>query len=237
MNKISDKLIVALDVESLDKAKKLVDILDDQVNFYKIGLELMMSKDYFHLIDFLHQKNKKIFADLKLYDIGNTVGRAVANLAKMPIDLLTIHVANRDIMKRACENKGNLKIIGVTVLTNLDNKDIIEMGFDKSLSIQDLVIKKTALALECGLDGVVSSALEAKNLRKNFGDNFFIVTPGIRLNQEDKLIKDDQKRVATVNQAINDGSSYLVVGRPIIESQNPYEVAKFFQQQIVNAIN
>ncbi len=237
MNKISDKLIVALDVESLDKAKKLVDILDDQVNFYKIGLELMMSKDYFHLIDFLHQKNKKIFADLKLYDIGNTVGRAVANLAKMPIDLLTIHVANRDIMKRACENKGNLKIIGVTVLTNLDNKDIIEMGFDKSLSIQDLVIKKTALALECGLDGVVSSALEANNLRKNFGDNFLIVTPGIRLNQEDKSTKDDQKRVATVNQAINDGSSYLVVGRPIIESQNPYEVAKFFQQQIVNAIN
>ncbi len=237
MNKISDKLIVALDVESLDKAKKLVDILDDQVNFYKIGLELMMSKDYFHLIDFLHQKNKKIFADLKLYDIGNTVGRAVANLAKMPIDLLTIHIANRDIMKRACENKGNLKIIGVTVLTNLDNKDIIEMGFDKSLSIQDLVIKKTALALECGLDGVVSSALEAKNLRKNFGDNFLIVTPGIRLNQEDKLIKDDQKRVATVNQAINDGSSYLVVGRPIIESQNPDEVAKFFQQQIFNAIN
>ena len=237
MNKISDKLIVALDVESLDQAKKLVDILDDQVNFYKIGLELMMSRDYFHLIDFLHQKNKKIFADLKLYDIGNTVGRAVANLAKMPIDLLTIHIANRDIMKRACENKGNLKIIGVTVLTNLDNKDIIEMGFDKSLSIQDLVIKKTALALECGLDGVVSSALEAKNLRKNFGDNFLIVTPGIRLNQEDKLIKDDQKRVATVNQAINDGSSYLVVGRPIIESQNPDEVAKFFQQQIFNAIN
>lgn len=237
MNKISDKLIVALDVESLDKAKKLVDILDDQVNFYKIGLELMMSRDYFHLIDFLHQKNKKIFADLKLYDIGNTVGRAVENLAKMPIDLLTIHIANRDIMKRACENKGNLKIIGVTVLTNLDNKDIIEMGFDKSLSIQDLVIKKTALALECGLDGVVSSALEAKNLRKNFGDNFLIVTPGIRLNQEDKLIKDDQKRVATVNQAINDGSSYLVVGRPIIESQNPDEVAKFFQQQIFNAIN
>ena len=237
MNKISDKLIVALDVESLDQAKKLVDILDDQVNFYKIGLELMMSRDYFYLIDFLHQKNKKIFADLKLYDIGNTVGRAVAHLAKMPIDILTIHIANRDIMKRACENKGNLKIIGVTVLTNLDNKDIIEMGFDKSLSIQDLVIKKTALALECGLDGVVSSALEAKNLRKNFGDNFLIVTPGIRLNQEDKLIKDDQKRVATVNQAINDGSSYLVVGRPIIESQNPYEVAKFFQQQIVNAIN
>jgi len=237
MNKISDKLIVALDVERLDNAKKLVDILDDQVNFYKIGLELMMSRDYFHLIDFLHQKNKKIFADLKLYDIGNTVGRAVANLAKMPIDLLTIHVANRDIMKRACENKGNLKIIGVTVLTNLDDKDIIEMGFDKSLSIQDLVIKKTALALECGLDGVVSSALEANNLRKNFGDNFLIVTPGIRLNQEDKLTKDDQKRVATVNQAINGGSSYLVVGRPIIESQNPYEVAKFFQQQIVDAIN
>jgi len=237
MNKISDKLIVALDVKRLDNAKKLVDILDDQVNFYKIGLELMMSRDYFHLIDFLHQKNKKIFADLKLYDIGNTVGRAVANLAKMPIDLLTIHIANRDIMKRACENKGNLKIIGVTVLTNLDDKDIIEMGFDKSLSIQDLVIKKTALALECGLDGVVSSALEANNLRKNFGDNFLIVTPGIRLNQEDKLTKDDQKRVATVNQAINGGSSYLVVGRPIIESQNPYEVAKFFQQQIVDAVN
>ena len=221
MNKISDKLIVALDVESLDKAKKLVDILDDQVNFYKIGLELMMSKDYFHLIDFLHQKNKKIFADLKLYDIGNTVGRAVANLAKMPIDLLTIHVANRDIMKRACENKGNLKIIGVTVLTNLDNKDIIEMGFDKSLSIQDLVIKKTALALECGLDGVVSSALEANNLRKNFGDNFLIVTPGIRLNQEDKSTKDDQKRVADVKTALASGASHLVVGRPITQSENP----------------
>ncbi|MCE2687946.1 MAG: orotidine-5'-phosphate decarboxylase [Rickettsiales bacterium] len=233
----SNKLIVALDVENLHEAKKLINQLDEQVNFYKIGLELMMSKDYFHLIDFLYQKNKKIFADLKLYDIGNTVGRAVENLAKMPIDLLTIHIANRDIMKRACENKGNLKIIGVTVLTSLDNQDIMEMGFDKSLSVEELVIKKTALALECGLDGVVSSALEADKLRKNFGDDFVIVAPGIRLNQEDKPIRDDQKRVTTINQAIDSGASYFVVGRPITRSENPYEIAKLFQQQIISSVS
>jgi len=224
-----EKLVVALDVSDISAAKKLVDQLGGEVVFYKIGLELMMSGSYFELVKWLKGKGKKVFADLKLYDISETVARAVKNLAQYEIDLLTIHTASHEIMQKAAENKGKMQIVGVTVLTNLDQKDLNDMGFDPKISLENLVLKKAEMALNSGLDGVVASALEAKNLREKFGKNFLIVSPGIRLEQ---IANDDQKRVADVATALANGSSHLVVGRPITRDINPQIAAQKFNQMI-----
>jgi orotidine-5'-phosphate decarboxylase len=135
------QLILALDVADFNQAKTMIEKVKNEVEFFKIGLELMMSGDYFKVIELLKKYDKKIFADLKIYDIANTVASAVKNLAKLSLDLLTIHSASKDIMLRANEYKGEMKIIAVTILTNLDQQDIISMGFDKNLTINDLVLK------------------------------------------------------------------------------------------------
>jgi len=225
-------IIIALDVPDISAAKNLVEEIGDEGNFYKIGLELMMSGSYFELISWLKEKNKKVFADLKLYDISETVGRAVANLAKHEVDLLTIHTASRAIMSQAAQNKGKMQVIGVSVLTNLDSQDLNEMGFDPRISLAELVAKKTELALDSGLDGIVASALEAEVLRQKFGKDFLIVTPGIRL---EPVANDDQKRVADVKTAINSGASHLVVGRPITRDSNPKNAAKKFNEALRNS--
>ena len=137
---MSDKLILALDVPDFKSAKKLVKDLGNDVQFYKIGLELMASGDYFRIIEFLKNNHKKVFADLKLYDISQTIARAVKNLAKFEIDLLTIHSASRDIMLQASENKGSMKIVAVTILTNLNEKDLEEVKY--SLESQINTLKK-----------------------------------------------------------------------------------------------
>ncbi len=227
----SDHLIIALDVPDFESAKKLVNEIGDAAIFYKIGLELMMSGSYFELVKWLKSKGKKVFADLKLYDSSETVARAVKNLAQYEIDLLTIHTASRQIMAEAAANKGKMQIVGVTVLTNLDKKDLNEMGFDPAISLEDLVLKKTEMALDSGLDGIVASALEAPNLRQKFGQDFLIVSPGIRL---EALANDDQKRVADVKTALTNGSSHLVVGRPITRDVNPAAAAQRFNQLITN---
>jgi orotidine-5'-phosphate decarboxylase len=226
---MNEKLIVAIDVANYELAKKLIQILDEEVVFFKIGLELMASGDYFKIIDFLKQKNKKIFADLKLHDIAQTVGNCVKNLSQYEIDFLTIHCANRDIMLRATENKGKMQILGVTILTNYSHDDIVEVGYNPALSIDDLVLKKAKLASECGIDGVIASAFEAKNIRINLPNNFLIITPGIRL---EKIDNDDQKRVADVKFAFNQGASHIVVGRPITQNENPAIIARKFNKLI-----
>jgi orotidine-5'-phosphate decarboxylase len=238
-NNNKNKLILSLDCSNLAELKQIVYELEETVEFYKIGLELMASGEYFTAIDFLAKNNKKIFADLKLYDIDNTVAKAVANISKMPIELLTIHIANQSMMKRAVENAGNVKIIGVTVLTNLINYDLATMGFDQKLSLEELVLKKAKLAIECGLAGVVASPQETAYLRQNIGKDFLIVTPGIRLeniadlessNKNNQI--DDQKRIATPKQAIINGSSYLVIGRPILQSSDKKAMALKILSQI-----
>ena len=229
---MKNKLIVALDFPNIDEAKNLVEILEDEVNFYKIGLEMMMSGDYFEMIEFLSEKNKKIFADLKLYDIAETVGRAVKNLSKYQnIEFLTIHCASKEIMQQAVKNAGNIKILGVTVLTNLDEKDLSDMGFDKNLSTENLVLKKAKLAQECQVSGIVSSGFEAKIIRENVGDNLQIICPGIRLSD---ISGDDQKRVVDVKTAFGNGANYIVVGRPINRAENPLTEAKKFQKEIAS---
>lgn len=224
-----EKLIIALDFPDLVLAKKMVDDLGDEIIFYKIGLEMMASGDYFKMIEYLKNKNKKVFADLKLYDIPATVGRAVKNLAQYEIDLLTIHAANSDIMREAAQNKGKMNILAVTVLTCFEKSDLEEMGFSREISLADLVLKKAELALNCGVDGVVASVLETELLRKKLGDNFLIATPGIRI---DKSLHGDQKRVADVDTALKMGANFLVVGRPITQSQDPHATAKVFNQMI-----
>ncbi|MFT6107067.1 MAG: orotidine-5'-phosphate decarboxylase, partial [Rickettsiales bacterium] len=152
MNK--DRLIVALDFPDIKSAQNLVEKLGDEVTFYKIGLELLMGGNYFEMIDWLAKRNKKVFADLKLYDISATVGKAVKNLSKYSnIEFLTIHAASLGIMQEAAKNKGNMKLLAVTVLTNLDQDDLADMGFDPDLSLENLVIKKAKLAKESGIDG------------------------------------------------------------------------------------
>ena len=230
MKKPSSKLIVALDFPDMQSAQNLVEKIGDEVSFYKIGLELLMSGDYFKMIDWLAKKNKKVFADLKLYDISATVGKAVKNLSNYSnIHFLTIHAASLGIMQAAAENKGDINLLAVTVLTNLENQDLKQMGFDANLSLEDLVIKKALLAQQAGIDGVVSSGLEAKNIRANLGDDFQIVTPGIRLN---KIARDDQKRVVDVKEALHNGANYIVVGRPINQASDPKKAAEEFQNQI-----
>jgi orotidine-5'-phosphate decarboxylase len=230
---IKEKLIIALDVADISAAKKLVEEIGDDGIFYKIGLELMMSGEYFELIKWLKNRGKKIFADLKLYDISQTVARSVKNLAQHEIDLLTIHTASHEIMSAAAQNKGKMQVIGVTVLTNLDALDLVEMGFDPKISLENLVLKKAEMALNSGLDGIVASALEAPNLRQNLGDNFLIVSPGIRL---EAIADDDQKRVADVKTALKNGVSHLVVGRPITRNNNPRSAAQKFHQLILENI-
>lgn len=236
MNNCSDRLIVALDYPDINSAKNLVDQLGDSVSFYKIGLELLMSGDYFKMVEYLAQKNKKVFADLKLYDISATIAKSVKNLSQYPnIQFLTIHSANQDIMQKAAENKDKMQILAVTVLTNLDQNDLADMGFDKNLSVTDLVIKKSQLAKKSGVDGVISSGLEAKIIRENLGKDFLIVTPGIRL--ENSVNNDDQKRVVDVKTAFRDGANHIVVGRPITGAENPVLAAQSFQQEISRIYN
>lgn len=214
---LQEKLIIALDFPDFESCVSMVEKLGDEVSFYKIGLEMLTGGDYFKMIKYLKNNNKKIFADLKLYDIPNTVGRAIKNLAQYDVDLITIHAANPEIMDAAVQNRQNAKILAVTVLTCLEKQDLEEMGFDKGVSLDDLVLKKTKNAIDCGVDGVVASGLETQLLRQNLGGDFLIVTPGIRLKAQD----DDQKRVCTAKSALNYGSNHLVIGRPITRNADP----------------
>ena len=231
----NQRLIVALDFPDIKQAQELVEKLSDSVSFYKIGLELSMSGNYFRLIEWLAQKNKRIFADLKLFDIAATVGKAVKNLSKYQnISFVTIHAASKEIMLAAAENKGNMNILAVTVLTNIDRNDLIDMGFGENVKLNDLVLKRAKLAKECKIDGVIASGLEAQNIRNLNGEDFLIVTPGIRLQA---LNNDDQKRTVDVQTAFKNGADYIVVGRPISKADNPEQIARIIQTQINSALS
>jgi orotidine-5'-phosphate decarboxylase len=224
-----DRLIVALDVPAVADAKKLVESLGEEVTFYKIGLELFMSGEYFELLDWLKVKDKKIFIDLKFFDVPATVGRAVKQLNGKGVTFATIH-GNDSIMRAAAENKGDVQILAVTVLTSLDRGDLDDLGFD--CDVDKLVLSRAKRAIALGCDGVVASGLEAPVMRENLGSNFMIVSPGIRPIDND----DDQKRVVTVEKAFENGADYIVMGRPIRDAENPKEAAKKIQQQIAKAV-
>jgi len=242
-----DRLIFALDVPDLAGAQRLVERLADAVAFYKIGLELATSPHYFRLLDWLIDHDKKVFTDLKLYDIPATVSAAVRQLSKSGASFLTVH-GDRAIMEAAAQNKGDdLKILVVTVLTSIAPRDLAEMGI--GLAVEELVTLRARQAVAAGCDGVIASGLEAPALRKTLGARALIVTPGIRPAEGERgdagrdargratqgAVADDQRRVVTPTQALEGGADYLVVGRPIRDATDPYGAAVAIQEEIARA--
>lgn len=226
-----DKLIVALDVPNYDAARDLIVRLDDAVMFYKIGLELVFAGGL-DLAQELKAEGKRVFFDMKLLDIGNTVERAVATAAALGVDFLTIHGHDRKTLDAAIKGRGSsgLKLLAVTVLTSLDGDDLKEQG--SAFAPADLVIHRAKLAHAAGFDGVIASGQEAARVRAATASGFLIVTPGIRLPGGDA---GDQTRVATPASAIKDGANHLVVGRPITQASDPRAAALAFQQLIAAA--
>ena len=221
-----------MDVPTVDRAKELATELDDAVTFYKIGLELMMSGAYFELLDWMLQRDKKVFCDLKFFDIPATVGSAVRSLKDRGATFVTVH-GNRSIMEAAAENKGDtLKVLGVTVLTSLDRGDLDDLGFD--CEIDALVLSRAKQCLEAGCDGVISSGLEVPKLREFVDEKLLVVSPGIR--PVDNKPVGDQKRVVTVATAFENGCDHIVVGRPIRDADSPRAAAETIQQQIAEQV-
>ena len=225
--KLEDRLIFALDVPEVADAKEIVSELDDSVNFYKIGMEMLMTGQYFDLLDWLIRQDKKVFVDLKFFDVPETVGRTIARLSDYGATFATIH-GNQALMEKAAKNKNNLKILAVTALTSLDRGDLDDLGFE--CDVKELVISRARRAFEAGCDGIVSSGLEVPFLREHIDNKLIAVTPGIRPVAND----DDQKRIVDVATAFQSGSDYIVVGRPIKNAKNRYEAASNIQKIIKN---
>jgi len=227
----AERLIVALDVATAAEARALVERLGDAVRFYKVGLELFSAPGCFELVSWLTGRGHKVFADLKLHDIPETVRRAVANLRGRGATFLTVH-GHRSVMQAAAQEKGELKILAVTVLTSFDQRDLDEVG--SARTIEELVLARARGAVETGCDGVIASGLEAARLKAEFKDRLLVVTPGIRPVQKEQPGKtqDDQKRTVDVAQAFAAGADYIVVGRPIREARDPRAAAASIQQTI-----
>jgi len=227
-----ERLIVALDVPDIAAAKALVGRLGDAVVFYKIGLELFMSAGCFEFLDWLRAQKKKVFVDLKFFDIPETVARAVKNLGDRGADFCTIH-GNQAIMEAAARAKTNgLRVLAVTALTSLDRGDLDDLGFQ--CDVGELVLSRARRALVAGCDGVVSSGLEVARLKQEIGGKLICVTPGIR--PVDNRVEGDQKRVMTPAAAVGAGADYIVVGRPIRDAADPRAAAQAIQNEIASAL-
>jgi orotidine-5'-phosphate decarboxylase len=222
-----ERLIVALDVPTAAEARALVERIGDAACFYKVGLELSSSGGYFELLEWLVARGNRVFADLKFYDIPETVRRATANIAARGATFLTVH-GHRSIMEAAAKEKGAMKILAVTVLTSFDERDLKEMG--STSSVEDLVIARARGAAETGCDGVIASGLEAAKLKAAFGSRLLVVTPGIR--PATSKAADDQKRTVDVAQAFANGADYIVVGRPVRDALDPRAAAQDIQRTI-----
>jgi orotidine-5'-phosphate decarboxylase len=222
-----ERLIFAMDVPTVDAAHDLADRLGDSVSFYKLGLELFMSGEAFGLLDDLAGRGKKIFLDLKLFDVPATVAGAVRNLKGRGVTFATVH-GNQAIMEAAAAAADGFGILAVTVLTSLDRGDLDDLGFQ--CDVEELVLSRARRALAAGCAGVVSSGLEAKMLRAGVDDRLIVVTPGIR--PVENRPADDQKRVVSVADAFANGADYIVVGRPIRDAAEPRAAAESIQETI-----
>ena len=213
-----ERLIVALDVPSGEQARDLVEALGSSVAFYKVGLELFLSGDAFELLDWLVERGKKIFVDLKFFDVPATVARAVKQLHGRNVTFATVH-GNDAMMRAAAEASNDVGILAVTVLTSLDRGDLDDLGFQCDVG-------------EHGCVGVVASGQEAAMLRQHLDESLLIVTPGIRPVIND----DDQKRTVTASRALHEGADYIVVGRPIRDAVDPRAAAESLQIEIAAAL-
>jgi len=227
-----DRLMFALDVPDLAQAQTLVRTLGDEVQFYKLGLEFFLSGAYFELAAELKDAGKKIFADLKLFDVPNTVASAVKQLVRHEVDLCTVH-GNDGMLKAAVEAAAGSRtgILSVTALTSLDQGDLDDLGFQ--CDAQALVLSRARRALDIGCAGVVSSGLEVAELRQQVGDQLLAVCPGIRPVHND----DDQKRTVGVSEAFDNGADYIVVGRPIRAAADPRAAAAAIQAEIAQVFS
>ena len=221
----ADRLILALDVATAAQARELVTVLGDTVSFYKLGMELLACGEYFVLAEELLVQGKKVFLDLKLFDVPRTVAATVKGLRRFDGSFVTVH-GNDDMLKAANAEKGDLKILSVTALTSLDQKDIDELGF--KCSMQELVLSRAQRSVAVGCDGIIASGIEARALRETISSKHLIITPGIRPVAN----VDDQKRTVDLAQAFENGADYVVVGRPIREAASPATAAAQMQTQI-----
>jgi len=224
------ELIVGLDISEKQNAKALVEQLGSAVDFYKIG-SIPFTAFGPEIINKLSTSGKKVFLDLKFFDIPNTVEKSVECACGMAVACLTVHILGGSAMLKAAvraKNRVNAgtKIIGVTMLTSFSNQDIQEIGF--SMDINKQILKLAEVGYDNGLDGIVCSVWELGLLRKKFRQPFLMVCPGIRM----QILSDDQKRAATVSQAIKAGADWIVVGRPVIESKNPLVVVEQIKREI-----
>jgi orotidine-5'-phosphate decarboxylase len=222
-----ERLIFALDVSTVEEAKLWVEKLGDSVLFYKLGLQIFMAGGYYELMDWLAARGKKVFVDLKFFDVPETVRLAVAQLRGRKVEFATVH-GNDRILEAAVRDNTGVKILAVTVLTSLDRGDLDDLGF--ACDVEQLVLSRAKRALELGCHGVISSGLEAPKLREHLGGKFLIVSPGIRPveNKPD----DDQKRTVDAAQAFRNGADYIVVGRPIKNAADPKAKAEEIQATI-----
>jgi orotidine-5'-phosphate decarboxylase len=228
-----DRLVVALDVPGVAEARKLIDALQDSVGVYKIGLELLFAGGM-ALASELAARGRRVFIDAKLLDIEATVERATVAIARTGAEFLTVHAVDRKTLDAAVRGRGDsgLKLLGVTVLTNLGPADLVQQGTD--IPPDELVLHRAQLAREAGFDGVVASGLEAAAIRKVAGTGFLIVTPGIRPQGG---AAQDQARVMTPAHAIAAGADYLVVGRPITAASDPRAAAQAIVVEIESALS
>ncbi len=209
-------LIIALDLDSAADARTLVRTLGESANFYKVGMELYAATGM-EFVRELVDSGKDVFLDMKFYDIGETVKRAVAQVAKTGVRFLTVH-GSGPVMRAAVEGRGasSLKLLAVTVLTSFDQADLADLGY--SCSVSDLVALQARKAMEAGIDGLVASPLEARQIREIVGQQAILVTPGVR---SAGASRGDQKRVATPAEALRDGANYLVIGRQVTRAADP----------------
>jgi orotidine-5'-phosphate decarboxylase len=222
-----ERLIFAMDVPDAGAARRLADTLGESVSFYKIGLELFMSGGGFELLDWLVGRGKRVFVDLKFFDVPATVAAAVRNLRNRGVTFTTVH-GNQAIMEAAVTAAGDVGVLAVTVLTSLDRGDLDDLGFQ--CDVEALVLSRARRALAAGCAGVVSSGLEAKQLRAGVDDRLIVVTPGIR--PVENRPADDQKRVVGAADAFSNGADYIVVGRPIRDAADPRAAAESIQATI-----
>jgi orotidine-5'-phosphate decarboxylase len=221
-----ERLIVALDVSSVEAAQAMVARLGETVSFYKIGYQLGFAGG----ITFSQQlidSGKQVFVDLKLHDIGNTVAQGVKSVARLGATFLTVHAYPQTMKAAVDAREGGLRILAVTVLTSADDADLVAAGY--AYSVRELVARRAAQAREIGVDGLVCSPEEAANLRSIVGPKMALVTPGIRPAGS---AADEQKRIATPAAAIAAGADYLVVGRPIIAAADPKAAAQAIVAEI-----
>jgi len=224
-----ERLIVALDVSSVEAAQALVTRLGDAVSFYKIGYQLAFAGGLSY-VQALSGAGKQVFLDLKLHDIGNTVAQGVKSVARLGATFLTVHGYPQTMRAAVQAREGNLRILAVTVLTSFDDTDLKAAGY--AATVPELVVRRTAQARDIGVDGVVCPPEEAAGLRGIVGDKLCLVTPGIR---PVGAAIGDQKHVATPAAAIAAGADYLVVGRPIIAASDPKAAAQAIVAEIAAA--